>query len=65
MTQEDGRGKEGNGFQSRRSSPLFLQPKHSPVPLYKEVEVLLHPYYMETSSQLQTSTALSLGKESW
>jgi hypothetical protein len=42
MTEEDGRGKEGNGFQSRQSSPLFLQTKHSLVTLYKEVEVLLH-----------------------
>jgi len=42
MTEEDGRGKEGNGFQSSRSCPLFLQTKHSPVKSYKEVEVLLH-----------------------
>ena len=42
ILQRDGRGKEGNGFQSSRSSPLFLQTKHSPVKSYKEVVVLLH-----------------------
>jgi len=39
MTEEDRRGKEGNGFQSSQSSPLFPQTKHSQVKSYKEVEV--------------------------